>query len=159
MRRKFQDSSEDQQLLNEAVRIVEKWCDKWKMKINENTVLLRVTNKLNHIFDFNYSVNSSVLSTVDVLKYLGMNISSNLCWSYHVKKVCETAEKKLWFLRVGKTNSLFNLRASHTRVCLRNLGPLSVRINPETGKSSTSSSKIYYIAILSCRLSPKCLVY
>lgn len=36
---------------------------------------------------------------VDVLKYLGVNISSNLCWSYHVKKVCETAEKKLWFLQ------------------------------------------------------------
>lgn len=46
------NSSEDQQLLNEAVKIAEKWCDKWKMKINENkTVLLRVTNKLNHTFD------------------------------------------------------------------------------------------------------------
>lgn len=40
-----------------------------------------------------------MLSTVDVLKYLGVNISTNLSWSYHVGKICETAKKKLWFLR------------------------------------------------------------
>lgn len=70
------NSPEDQQWISDAPRAVEKWCDQWKMKINENKIdLLCVTNKVNHVFDFNCAMNSSVLFMVDVLKYLGVNIS------------------------------------------------------------------------------------
>lgn len=56
----------DQKSLSDALAAIEIWCEKWKMKINEQkTVVFRVSNKIKNVLDHKYFVNSRVLATVD----------------------------------------------------------------------------------------------
>lgn len=93
-------NQDDSKILNDALQVVEEWCEISKMKINrDKTVVFRVTNKTKHVVDFNYTLGTFTLAAVDSLKYLGVTISKNLSWKEHVKNICSTAEMKLWFLR------------------------------------------------------------
>ena len=46
----------------------------------------------------NLNINSTVLSKVDHIKYLGVWISGNLSWSKHIDVMCKNARNKLGFM-------------------------------------------------------------
>lgn len=94
------NNENDSKILNDALKVVECWCETSKMKINkEKTVVFRVTNKRKHVIACTYTLGSSILATVNSLKYLGVTIACDISWKEHVKKIGSTAEIKLRFLR------------------------------------------------------------
>lgn len=94
------NNQNDQASLSQALKAVEVWAAKSKMKINESkSVMLRVTNKTKHVIECNYEMNSTILTEAETIKYLGLTISKDLSWKSHIDRICGAAEKKLWFLR------------------------------------------------------------
>ena len=46
-----------------------------------------------------YTLEGTVLENVDIIKYLGVTITSDLKWNSHIRNVCSKANRTLGFLR------------------------------------------------------------
>ena len=60
--------------------------------------IMRLSRKRNNI-DFKYTLKGTELEQLDSIKYLGVNITSNLHWGKHVDEICNKAYKILGLLR------------------------------------------------------------
>ena len=60
--------------------------------------IMRLSRKRNNI-DFKYTSKGTELEQLDSIKYLGVNITSNLHWGKHVDEICNKAYKILGLLR------------------------------------------------------------
>lgn len=77
----------DQLVLNNALKKIDKWCQDWQMTINvEKTVCMTVTRKKNPL-SFPYQIHQSVLQRVNEHKHLGIILSSDLKWNKHVSYI------------------------------------------------------------------------
>jgi hypothetical protein len=82
------DNIETTEKLQEAINEVQKWADKWRIKLNEA--------KSVHI-DFTYKrieykpvyMNDLIIQFANTAKYLGMTLDTKLKWKPHVKKKLE----------------------------------------------------------------------
>lgn len=93
------NSLEDHVRLNEALKTIVNWCEKWNMTVNkEKTVLLRITNRKTKSL-FTYNLGNSALVEVSSIKYLGVTMDSNMKWNLHLDKIYSSAQRKLGFLR------------------------------------------------------------
>lgn len=68
----------DQVLLNDALSAVDRWCEKWDMKINfDKTTCMTVSNKKAPL-TFTYTIKNKDVKRSSQVKYLGVTITSNL---------------------------------------------------------------------------------
>ena len=92
-------TTDDCKLLQEDLDNLIKWEQQWQMQFNpDKCEVLTITKKRNPLHH-NYSIHSHSLQYVDSAKYLGLNISKNLCWNTHVDAVTKKANNTLAFLR------------------------------------------------------------
>ena len=80
--------------------------------------LLRVTNKRNPLLH-NYVIHNQVVQNAEHVKYLGVNISGNLSFNFHIDSICKKAHSTLSFLNRNFGNCTKeikeNLYTSHVR--------------------------------------------
>lgn len=90
---------QDQITLNSSLQIILAWCVRWDMQLNiDKTVFMKITKKINKL-SFTYNLASMPLKEVDEYKYLSLTITNNLSWNSHISHLCESAFKKLCYLR------------------------------------------------------------
>ena len=92
-------SEADQDLLQRDLSALELWGDTWGMRFNATKCnIMRISRPRNPLTRM-HSLCNHVLSEADTAKYLGINLSSELCWSPHVSSVVSKANSTLGFLR------------------------------------------------------------
>lgn len=90
---------QDQITLNSNLQKILTWCERWDMQLNiDKTVFMKITKKINKL-SFTYNLASMPLTEVDEYKYLGVIITNNLSWNSHISHLCDSAFKKLCYLR------------------------------------------------------------
>lgn len=85
-------------LQNDLVKI-ESWCGKWQMEINVQKTKSMVFSTKRVPTKSNYTLFNNHIEQVMHYKYLGVFLSSNLSWEYHVNHISAKANKSLGFLR------------------------------------------------------------
>lgn len=80
-----------------------KWARDWGMRFQPSKCnMIRFSKKkMNTLFD--YTLEGSKLVFLDRIKYLGVNITSDLNWSFHVNAVCKKAYRTLGLLKRNLT--------------------------------------------------------
>ncbi|KFM76444.1 putative RNA-directed DNA polymerase from transposon X-element, partial [Stegodyphus mimosarum] len=79
--------------LQNQVKIIEKWCKKWKVNLNPNkccTVLYRRYKK-NYPVNMEIQINNAIIPTSNSYKYLGVFIDSQLTFKEHINYVTNKA--------------------------------------------------------------------
>ena len=83
--------------LQNQLYLIEKWCLKWKLKINlEKTKKMSITRGI--AIDTNYKIMGSWIETTTELKFLGIILDRRLTLSTHVTKVIGKACQKIQIL-------------------------------------------------------------
>lgn len=74
------------------------WCTNWSMQLNTNKCkFMRVSRICNTLPS--YFLNNVALDTVNSYKYLGVHITSDLTWGFHIDYVINNANRMLGYLR------------------------------------------------------------
>ena len=60
--------------------------------------MMQLTKKHNKI-QASYTIEGTVLENVEIIKYLGVTITSDLKWNSHIRNVCSKANRTLGILR------------------------------------------------------------
>ena len=90
---------EDCEILQSDINRLGEWAEKNGMRFQPiKCNVMRLSRKRKNI-DFRYSLKGVELEKLDTIKYLGVNITSNLHWGKHVEEVCNKAFKILGLLR------------------------------------------------------------
>ena len=90
---------EDCKILQRDINILGDWAEKNGMRFQPiKCNIMRLSRKRKNI-DFKYTLKGVELEKLDAIKYLGVNITSNLHWGKHVEEVCNKAFKILGLLR------------------------------------------------------------
>ena len=77
-------SQHDVDILQGDLNILQTWEGKWSMEFHpEKCQLLRLTNKRKTV-EAHYTIHGKRLKLVEKAKYLGVTLSKNLSWKYHV---------------------------------------------------------------------------
>ena len=88
-----------QVLLQNDLDTISSWAEKWLMELNINKCsVLSITLKRNSIFHDNNIVGAT-LKRVTNHDYLGVTISSDLNWLWHVKRFLIRLEEPLVYLK------------------------------------------------------------
>ena len=94
-------SPEDQKQLQNDLDKISVWCDNWQLSLNnEKCEVIHMTTKRNP-WNFNYTINQSILKAVNSAKYLGVTITNNLQWKEHIENIVGKANQRLRF--IGRT--------------------------------------------------------
>ena len=94
------DSTEDTAKLQKDTDQLSKWTRKWGMRFQPAKCnIMQLTRKRIKKINAVYSLEGTVLETVDNIKYLGVTISKDLKWNTHVSNFCTKANRALDFLR------------------------------------------------------------
>ena len=102
-------TQEDCELLQEDLKNLEKWEERWSMSFNPDKFnSISITRKINKI-SHNYRLHNQELKHVPSTTYLGVELSSDLTWRDQINKVCSKGNKQLGFLRC-------NLQINNTKV-------------------------------------------
>ena len=84
------------------------WEQKWKMEFHPGKCNVSTINKKANRVKYQYNLHGHILESVNIAKYLGCQITSDLRWSDHVNNICGKANRTLGFLRrnlnVGSTS-------------------------------------------------------
>lgn len=111
--------SEDQIGLNNSLKNISDWCQKWGMRLNASkTKCLTFTNK-KHPLNFSYTLENNELPKSDQVKYLGVTLSANLSWEPHIDTVCKKALRKLSFLRRRLRNAPTQVKLNAYKTLIR----------------------------------------
>lgn len=112
-------SVNDQILLNVSLAKIQEWCQKWDMQINTKKCLSVTITKKKSPLPFSYSLDGiNSLQHSDHFKYLGVTISENLDRNKHINNICNSAYRKLGFLkrRLRGASSEVKLHAYKTMI-------------------------------------------
>lgn len=86
--------------LQEDIDKLGAWARKWGMRFQPiKCNMMKLTRKIKHHVDYEYKLEGSTLQFVDTIKYLGVNISSDLRWDKHVSEVTNKANRILGMLK------------------------------------------------------------
>ena len=92
-------SIQDGTILQEDLQTLVEWSDTWQMKFHPlKCYHLRITKKKTPL-DIQYEMLGHNLERVEHYPYLGVEISRDLSWTNHVKKVTSKANRALGFVR------------------------------------------------------------
>ena len=87
---------EDCLILQNDLKCLEKWAEDWGMRFNaKKCYIMSIKKKISHF----YQLNNTILQEVQTNPYLGLNISNDLKWSFHINSVCNKASCTLGFVR------------------------------------------------------------
>jgi hypothetical protein len=89
-------SQQDHQILQEDLKSLELWADKWGMKFKAKKCYITSMRQKSNYF---YQLDQHILEQVKTNSYLGLNISDDLKWSSHISKITSKASCTLGFLR------------------------------------------------------------
>ena len=92
-------SSEDQQILQDALNKLAQWEEAWLMKFSvAKCNSLRVTkHPLPRHIIHDYSLHNEVLENVSSAKYLRITVTDDLDWDQHINNITSKATKTLGF--------------------------------------------------------------
>ena len=92
-------SNSDAATLQQDLDKLAQWETTWKMAFHpEKCNVITITRKENPI-KYNYTLHNHTLEHVNIAKYLGVTISSDLKWETHINNICKKANSTLGFLR------------------------------------------------------------
>ena len=87
----------DQVILENDLDTISSWAKTWLMELNVNKCcVLSITLKHNSIF-YDYDKIGAIHKRVTNNDYLGVAISSDPNWLWHVKKISNKASRTPWF--------------------------------------------------------------
>ena len=89
-------SMQDHTILQNDLKNLEEWADKWGMRFNAKKCFVLPTKKHSSFF---YMLNGEILQHVHETPYLGIEISDDLKWGKHIANIAKKASSKLGFLR------------------------------------------------------------
>ena len=85
--------------LQNDLRELENWESRWLMEFNtDKCQVLRVSRKRDPLIH-EYILHGKILESVDYAKYLGVSITSDLCWNQHISNIVTKGNQSLGFLR------------------------------------------------------------
>jgi len=95
------DGLEDQVQLQSDLRELEQWAADWGMQFNPSKCRVLSANKRSHHHhQYFYELCGVVQKSVELSeKYLGVSLSSDLSWSFHITAICTKANQKLGFIK------------------------------------------------------------
>ena len=91
------DSPNDSQKLQQDLDRLQKWKAAWEMDFNSGTYQVLHTTRSRNPIQIHYTLYGHVLEIADHAKYIGIDISSNLSWNYHIDRTATNAGKALVF--------------------------------------------------------------
>ena len=93
------NSIDDQVLLQEDLRNLEKWASDWGMVFNPSKCYVMPISKGQNLRPYIYELCGVLLKPVEQEKYLGVVLNHRLCWSTHVSQISAKANQKLGFIK------------------------------------------------------------
>ena len=84
--------------MEKNIDIISKWANENGMHVNSNKCAIVSFNKNKNLCNYQYTINMSVIPSVDHVKYLGLNFSADLTWSHHICKIVAKANRSLHFV-------------------------------------------------------------
>ena len=86
----------DHRLLQEDLRQLELWAYRWGMRFNASKCnIISIRNKST----FFYQLDNTILQYVEHTTYLGVNISNDLTWGFHIKNITKKGNSTLGFIK------------------------------------------------------------
>lgn len=92
-------STKDQLRISQCLQALSSWCKKWHMEIDFKKLTYTHITKKKEMLSFTYHIADNVLVNVHSFKYLGITITGKLNWRPHVENICQSAYRKMGFLR------------------------------------------------------------
>ena len=93
-----QDPNDSERLQIDS-NVLHEWEKKWDMEFNPSKCqVLHITRSRNPI-RYNYTMHGQTLESVENARYLGVDISSDFGFSYHINRITSNAQKNLGFLK------------------------------------------------------------
>jgi len=112
-------SSTDCVVLQSDISKLQSWACTWQMHFNPHKChILPISHKCNETIP-SYHLGQNTLSVMDSYPYLGVTISSDLCWDRHVTVISTEATWALNFVRQN-----IYLGSSINGICCSSLGPI-----------------------------------
>ena len=78
-------SPADHLALQQDLDLITFWCSKWQMTVNTVKCKLMTFTRKQSNSTYTYSLNNKPILATDHYKYLGINFTSNLSWSTHIR--------------------------------------------------------------------------
>ena len=89
----------DSSVLQQVLDRLSVWESDWDMEFNPSKCqVVQVTGSRKPI-NATYRLHSETLETVSCVRYLGVDVSSNLSWCSHIDRITDTAHKTLGFVK------------------------------------------------------------
>lgn len=93
------ENNYDCENLQRNLNVLGEWCNTWLMDVNvQKTKVMSLSRARTHVA-YKYVLRGTALERVDKYKYLGVFISKDLSWKYHVEQLCLKAARTLGFLK------------------------------------------------------------
>lgn len=73
--------------LQEDLEKINNWCKEWIMSLNKYKRKLIHFTKKKTTLSFNYFLDSDLIETATVYKYLGVRLTSDLPWNNHIEVI------------------------------------------------------------------------
>ena len=86
-------------ILNRDLRHISDWAKLWKISFNADKSRDKIFSEKSFPYNPDLLIDGEIIKQVTVHKYLGLILSSNLDWSFHVQYVCLRVQNKLAVLR------------------------------------------------------------
>ena len=128
---------------------ISSWTEEWLMELNINKCsVLSITLKHNYIF-YDYNILCATLRRVTNHDYLGVTISSDLKWLWHVTRISNKASRTLGLLKTTLSPCSQNIKSIAYKMLVRPQLEHAIEVwNPYTMKCI---KKIEQIQRNSCR--------
>ena len=93
------ETTEDHNILQQDLNTLVEWSNQWQMTLNpDKCVIINCTRSLSPS-SVAYSINNTVLKSVEQHKYLGVLLHNSMSWSNHIQEVINKASKTLNFVK------------------------------------------------------------
>ena len=89
----------DSQTLQQDLQKLEQWEKTWEMHFNPSKCHAMHISRAQNPIQTPYVLHGQVLEAVDHAKYIGLEISHDLKWNYHVQNVTTKANRTLGYIR------------------------------------------------------------
>ena len=90
---------EDSATLQNDLNKLQEWEQLWDMEFNPSKRQVLHIARSRKPIHRNYTMHGQVIESVDHVRYLGVDISSNLNFSHHINRITANASKSLGFLK------------------------------------------------------------
>ena len=103
------NSNRDSQTMQQDLKKLEQWKKTWERHVNPNKCQGMHISRAQNPIRAQYVLHGQVLEAVDLVKYLGLEISKGLSWNQHTHNVTAKANRALGYIRR-------NMRTKHNGI-------------------------------------------